>query len=60
MTRPHALLIVLTVLCGGCTTTPPQAKPSVPPGVVAPDPKPANDALAAADAFSNGFSNGFQ
>lgn len=48
--RPHALLIVLAVLCGGCHSIPQPAKPSVPAGVTAPDPKPANDAQAASDA----------
>lgn len=42
--------LMLAVLCGGCTTTPPQAKPATPAGVQAPDPKPANDAQASSDA----------
>lgn len=46
-THAHALLIVLALL-SGCVATDPAAKPSVPTGVTAPDPKPANGAQAAA------------
>ena len=41
---------LLCAALGGCASPHPQAKPSVPPSVTAPDPKPANDAQAATDA----------
>ena len=44
-------LVLLMLSLGGCVSTPtPQAKPSVPPGVTAPDPKPANDAQSSVNA----------
>ena len=43
-------LVAAVVMLGGCASPHPQAKPSVPPSVTAPDPKPANDAQAATDA----------
>lgn len=46
--HPHALLLTCLLL-GGCATPAPEAKPAVPAGVVAPDPKPANDAQTAAN-----------
>ena len=47
--RP-SILLVLPLLLAGCPSIPQPAKPSVPAGVQAPDPKPANDAQAASDA----------
>lgn len=47
------VLMLMLLMLSGCVTTPPQAKPSVPPGVTAPDPKPANDAQAATDAAAS-------
>ncbi|MEN6533421.1 MAG: hypothetical protein ABFD89_07150 [Bryobacteraceae bacterium] len=41
---------LLCAALGGCASPHPQAKPSVPPSVTAPDPKPANGAQAASDA----------
>ena len=46
MTRlPSITLLALALLAlAGCSSIPPQAKPSAPPAALAPDPKPANDA----------------
>ena len=52
MTRPLpiALLALALLMLAGCSSVPPQAKPSAPPATIAPDPKPANDAQSSVDA----------
>ena len=52
MTRPLpiALLALALLMLAGCSSVPPQAKPSAPPAAIAPDPKPANDAQSSVDA----------
>ena len=52
MTRllPIALLALALLALAGCSSVPPQAKPSAPPAAIAPDPKPANDAQSSVNA----------
>lgn len=52
MTRPLpiALLALALPVLAGCSSVPPQAKPSAPPAAIAPDPKPANDAQSSVNA----------
>ena len=47
MTR---LLPIAILALAGCSSVPPQAKPSAPPAAIAPNPKPANDAQSSVDA----------
>ena len=44
------LPLLLALSLAGCSSVPPQAKPSAPPAAIAPDPKPANDAQSSVDA----------
>ena len=45
-----ALLALALLMLAGCSSVPPQAKPSAPPATIAPDPKPANDAQSSVNA----------
>ncbi len=44
------LPLLLALSLAGCSSVPPQAKPSAPPAATAPNPKPANDAQSSVDA----------
>jgi len=44
------LPLLLALSLAGCSSVPPQAKPSAPPAAIAPDPKPANDAQSSVNA----------
>lgn len=44
------LPLLLALSLAGCSSVPPQAKPSAPPAAIAPNPKPANDAQSSVDA----------
>ena len=48
--RPPLQLALALLVLAGCSSVPPQAKPSAPPAAIAPDPKPANDAQSSVDA----------
>lgn len=44
------LPLLLALSLAGCSSVPPQAKPSAPPAAIAPNPKPANDAQSSVNA----------
>ena len=48
--RPPLQLALALLVLAGCSSVPPQAKPSAPPAAIAPDPKPANDAQSSVNA----------